>query len=375
MKIAVNTQLLIKGKLEGIGWFTYETLKRITQNHPEHQFYFIFDRPHHQDFIFGDHVTPLIAFPPAKHPYLWYLFFEWGVPYQLKKIKPDLFFSPDGWVPLTKKVKMVNVIHDLNFEHHPEFIAPTPLKYYQKYFHQFAQYPERIVTVSEFSKNDISNLYGVDKEKIDVVYNGSNTLYRPLTDDEKQQTREKYSSGNPYFLFVGLVHKRKNLQRILEAFDRFKEQDQEQYKMVVVGELKYMDAETESSYERMKYKDDVYFLGRKPIDELIMITGSATAMVYTSLFEGFGIPIVEAFQAETPLITSNITSMPEIAGDAASIVNPYEVEEIADAMLKMSKEPELVKQLIEKGKERATLFSWDLTAERVWQSIEKVLYS
>src|SRR5690606_10641387 len=170
----------------------------------------------------------------------------------------------------------------------------------------------RIVTVSEFSKNDISNLYGVDKEKIDVVYNGSNTLYRPLTDDEKQQTREKYSSGNPYFLFVGLVHKRKNLQRILEAFDRFKEQDQEQYKMVVVGELKYMDAETESSYERMKYKDDVYFLGRKPIDELIMITGSATAMVYTSLFEGFGIPIVEAFQAETPLITSNITSMPEI---------------------------------------------------------------
>lgn len=375
MKIAVNTRLLIKGKLEGIGWFTYETLKRITQNHPEHQFYFIFDRPHHQDFIFGDHVTPLIAFPPAKHPYLWYLFFEWGVPYQLKKIKPDLFFSPDGWVPLTKKVKMVNVIHDLNFEHHPEFIAPTPLKYYQNYFHQFAQYPERIVTVSEFSKNDISNLYGVDKEKIDVVYNGSNTLYRPLTDDEKQQTREKYSSGNPYFLFVGLVHKRKNLQRILEAFDRFKEQDQEQYKMVVVGELKYMDAETESSYERMKYKDDVYFLGRKPIDELIMITGSASAMVYTSLFEGFGIPIVEAFQAETPLITSNITSMPEIAGDAALIVNPYEVEEIADAMLKMSKEPELVKQLIEKGKERATLFSWDLTAERVWQSIEKVLYS
>ena len=74
MKIAVNTRLLIKGKLEGIGWFTYETLKRITQNHPEHQFYFIFDRPHHQDFIFGDHVTPLIAFPPAKHPYLWYLF-------------------------------------------------------------------------------------------------------------------------------------------------------------------------------------------------------------------------------------------------------------------------------------------------------------
>lgn len=375
MKIAVNTRLLIKGKLEGIGWFSYETLKRITQNHPEHQFYFIFDRPYHPDFVFGENIIPLTAYPPAKHPYLWYFFFEWGVPYQLRKIKPDLFFSPDGWVPLTKKVKMVNVIHDLNFEHHPEFIAPTPLKYYQKYFHQFAQFPERIVTVSEFSKNDISKLYGVDKERIDVVYNGSNTLYRPLTNIEKEQTKEKYSFGHPYFLFVGLVHKRKNLQRILKAFDQFKEQDKEQYKMVVVGELKYMDEETRESIENMKFKDDVIFLGRKPIDELIMITGSATAMVYTSLFEGFGIPILEAYQAETPLITSNITSMPEIAGDGALIVDPYQVREIADAMIKITKEPELVKELIEKGKRRATLFSWDLTAERVWQSIEKVLYS
>ncbi|HQQ21017.1 MAG TPA: glycosyltransferase family 1 protein, partial [Bacteroidales bacterium] len=322
-----------------------------------------------------ENIIPLTAYPPAKHPYLWYFFFEWGVPYQLRKIKPDLFFSPDGWVPLTKKVKMVNVIHDLNFEHHPEFIAPTPLKYYQKYFHQFAQYPERIVTVSEFSKNDISELYGVDKERIDVVYNGSNMLYRPLTDIEKEQTKGKYSFGYPYFLFVGLVHKRKNLQRILEAFDRFKEQDQEQYKMVVVGELKYMDEETRESIENMKFKDDVIFLGRKPIDELIMITGSATAMVYTSLFEGFGIPIVEAFQAGTPLITSNVTSMPEIAGDAALIVDPYQVQEIANTMIKITKEPELVKELIEKGKKRATLFSWDLTAERVWRSIEKVLYS
>lgn len=375
MKIAVNTRLLIKGKLEGIGWFSYETLKRITQNHPEHQFYFIFDRPYHPDFVFGENIIPLTAYPPAKHPYLWYFFFEWGVPYQLRKIKPDLFFSPDGWVPLTKKVKMVNVIHDLNFEHHPEFIAPTPLKYYQKYFHQFAQFPERIVTVSEFSKNDILKLYGVDKERIDVVYNGSNTLYRPLTNIEKEQTKEKYSFGHPYFLFVGLVHKRKNLQRILKAFDQFKEQDKEQYKMVVVGELKYMDEETRESIENMKFKDDVIFLGRKPIDELIMITGSATAMVYTSLFEGFGIPIVEAFQAGTPLITSNVTSMPEIAGDGALIVDPYQVREIADAMIKITKEPELVKELIEKGKRRATLFSWDLTAERVWQSIEKVLYS
>lgn len=91
MKIAVNTRLLLKDKLEGIGWFSYETLKRITQNHPEHDFYFIFDRPFHQDFVFGNNVTPIIGYPPARHPYLWYLFFEFGIPFHLNKIKPYFF--------------------------------------------------------------------------------------------------------------------------------------------------------------------------------------------------------------------------------------------------------------------------------------------
>lgn len=139
MKIAVNTRLLLKDKLEGIGWFSYETLKRITQNHPEHDFYFIFDRPFHQDFVFGNNVTPIIGYPPARHPYLWYLFFEFGIPFHLNKIKPDLFLSTDGWIPLHTNCKVVNVIHDLNFEHHPEFIAPKPLWYYKKFFHKFAE--------------------------------------------------------------------------------------------------------------------------------------------------------------------------------------------------------------------------------------------
>ncbi|HLV53533.1 MAG TPA: hypothetical protein VKY29_05905, partial [Cryomorphaceae bacterium] len=116
MKIAVNTRLLIKDKLEGIGWFSYETLRRLVEWMPETEFVFIFDRRPHPDFIFGDNVTPVVAHPQARHPLLWYLFFEYGVGAVLKKHRPDLFLSPDGWLCLRTDVKSLPVMHDLNFE-------------------------------------------------------------------------------------------------------------------------------------------------------------------------------------------------------------------------------------------------------------------
>lgn len=373
MKIAVNTRLLLKNKLEGIGWFSYETLKRITQNHPEHQFYFIFDRPYDPDFVFAENVTPLVAYPPARHPYLWYLFFEYGVPYHINKIKPDLFLSTDGWMPLHLKCKTIDVIHDINFEHHPEFITPKPLWYYRKYFHQFAEKATRIATVSEYSKQDIKNTYHINPDKIDVVYNGCNTLYRPLDDQEKQNIRNKYTQGAPYFLFVGLIHKRKNLERLFIAFDRFKKGDQKSTKFVVVGSLSCFEGDIEKTYINMEYKEDVIFLGRKEIEELIMITGAAEAMLYVSLYEGFGIPILEGFHAEIPVITSKATSMPEIAGDAALLVDPFSVEEITQSLIEISSNAELRSELVQKGRERKSDFSWDLTAELLWKTIEKTM--
>ena len=119
MKIAVNTRLLLKDKLEGIGWFSYETLKRITTQHPEHQFYFIFDRPFTDEFIFSYNIEPVVIGPPARHPVLWYYWFEFRLPGLLKKINPDIFLSPDGYLSLKSHFKSIAVIHDLNFIHYP----------------------------------------------------------------------------------------------------------------------------------------------------------------------------------------------------------------------------------------------------------------
>ena len=133
MKIAVNARFLLKGKLEGIGWFTHEVLKRVVQNHPEHEFIFIFDRPYHEDFIYGKNVTPIVVPPPARHPILWYIWFEWSVKLVLKKHKPDLFISTDGFLSLSTKVPQLLVIHDLAFEHFPEHL-PFKFRYYLRKF-------------------------------------------------------------------------------------------------------------------------------------------------------------------------------------------------------------------------------------------------
>lgn len=153
MKIAVNTRLLVKNKLEGIGWFSYETLKRITTQHPEHEFYFIFDRKHSDDFIFSDNVTPIELFPQARHPFLYYLWFEFSMPRLLKKLKPDLFLSPDGYLSLKSKIKSLVVFHDLNFEHYPEDIPWLERKNYKYFFPRYAKKADRIATVSEYSKD------------------------------------------------------------------------------------------------------------------------------------------------------------------------------------------------------------------------------
>ena len=130
MIIAVNTRLLLPEKLEGIGWFTRETLSRITNDHPEHQFLFIFDRPYADEFIFSGNITPIVLSPPTRHPILWFIWFELQIPRILRKYKADLFFSPDGYLSLNTRVRQLAAIHDINFAHRPKDLPWLKAKYY-----------------------------------------------------------------------------------------------------------------------------------------------------------------------------------------------------------------------------------------------------
>ena len=208
-------------------------------------------------------------------------------------------------------------------------------------------------------------------DRISVVYNGANETYAPFSDEQQTKVRQQYAQGCDFFLFVGLIHKRKNLDNIFRAFDLFKDRTDNSTKLVVVGDKKWWAGEIENAYLQMRHREDVIMLGRQQLEVVSALTASAVAMVYTSLFEGFGQPIIDSFNAHTPVITSNVTSMPEIAGGAAHLVDPYSVEQIAEAMYRLKTDDEYRNELIKKGIERENLFTWDRTANLLWQTIEK----
>jgi len=375
LKIAVNTRLLLKNKLEGIGWFSFETLRRITTQHKEHQFYFIFDRKYDESFIFSDNITPVVISPQARHPLLYYLWFEKSIPRLLKKLQPDLFFSPDGYLSLATPVKSMNVFHDLNFEHYPDDLPYPERTFYRHYFPLYAHKAHRIATVSEFSKRDIINQYHVPPDKIDVVYNGANERYQPIPGPEKALVRIKYSQGKPYFVFVGALHPRKNLTNLFRAYDLFRHETGIEYKLLIIGHKKWWTKQIREAYEAMTYKEEVIFCGRLDPAELNKVISAATALTYVSYFEGFGIPILEAFFCETPVITSNVTSMPEVAGDAAILVDPFSVKSICEGMKKVALDPALTSSLIERARIQRQKFSWQKSADLLWSSMEKALNS
>ena len=200
-------------------------------------------------------------------------------------------------------------------------------------------------------------------------------MFRPLSDVEKIIIRNKYSEGKPYFLFIGSIHKRKNIVNLLKAFDRFRSKSSTEFKLILAGTKRWWTKEMETAFSSMTFKSDVIFTGRIPDEELYGLTASAFALTYVSLFEGFGIPIVEAFRCAVPVICSNTTSMPEISGEAALLVNPLSVEEISNAMLELYGNEDLRKSLIEKGLKQKNLFNWDKTAEDLWQCMMKAAKS
>jgi glycosyltransferase involved in cell wall biosynthesis len=373
MVIAVNTRLLLQNRLEGIGWFMHENLRRITARHPEHNFLFLFDRPFSSEFVYGDNVLPLVVPPPTRHPVLWYLWFERILPGILKKHGAEIYVGPDGFMPLRSEIPCHITIHDINFHHRPGDLPRITRVYYQRYFKRFANRSQRIATVSVYSKNDISNSYGIDPDKIDVVYNGVNEIYSPLSPEEAERYRAMNTSGRPYFIFVGAMHPRKNLAGLLQAYDRFREMTGLDYRLVIVGEKMFLTAAMDRVLREMKFREEIIFYGRLSPEELRKALGASAGMTFIPLFEGFGIPLLEAMRCGVPVLASNVTSLPEIAGDAAVYVNPLDLEEIALGMKQLAEDEALRARLIKNGAVRSREFSWEKTSDLYWDSICRTL--
>lgn len=365
MRIGINTRSLLGQKMEGFGNYTLELVKRLTVAHPEHTFICYFDRPVDPQFSFGPNVICKSIFPPTRHPFLYVIWFQWSLKRAIQKDQLDVFWSPDGMFPLGIHIPVLATIHDLNFEHFPQDLPKWVAWYYKKYFPKFAKAANKIITVSQTTKDDITATYQIEQEKISVIYNGVNQAYQPLSSDEKIFFTQDENFPESYFLFVGSLHPRKNIHRLLEAYQQFATSDSETA-LVIVGSAMWDDQQFEIQAD---LKKRIYLLGHVDTQKLAFIMAAATAFVYIPYFEGFGMPLAEAMASQTPIIAGNKSCLPEIAADAALYVDPYNIEEIAKAMAQLKNDVALQSQLVEAGTKRALAFNWDHAAEKVWKEI------
>ena len=357
--------------MEGIARYNYETLKRMVLAHPEDEFFFLFDRPYSQEFIFADNVKPVKLFPPTRHPFLIIYWFEWAVYRWMKKKKPDVLLAGDTYMSLRSRIPTLLVCHDLAYLHYPLHIPFINRNYYRYFFPRFHRKARAIIAVSEYTKSDIIRQYGIGPEKITVAHNAPNGHFYPVDQDVQEMTRRELTGGNPYFVYLGSIHPRKNLENLIEGFNHFKEKGFGDHHLVILGRPAW---NTKSFYEtlsRSPFRHQILHLQINR-DELPRFIGSAEALCYISLFEGFGIPILEGFEAGVPVITSNVSSMPEVAGEAALLADPASPQNIGEAMYQIAADTKLRESCIRKGRERLNAFSWEHTATIIYDKLKSI---
>jgi len=370
LKIAINTRFLLPGQLEGFGWYTHEIVRRMVLAHPEDVFIFLFDRPFDERFVYADNVTPIVLTPRARFAPQFLAWFEWAVPRALKKYGAEVFFSPDSMCSLSTKVPTVMTCHDLVPLHFPDQVPMLHRHFLLHFLPKFLRRADRVLTVSEYVRQDIFKTCGISLEKISTVYNGCREVFRPLNEPDKQTVRVKFAEGKPYFFYAGAIHPRKNIPRLIRAFDLFKTKTSAPMKLLLAGRFAWQTGEVRSAYEQATHRADIHFLGYVSEENLSLLTASATALTYLSLSEGFGLPILEAMNCDTPVLAANASCLPEIAGDAALLVDPLSETAIADGLEKLWRDGAFAQKLVEKGRVRREQFSWDRAAKEVYEALK-----
>ena len=355
--IAINTRLLVPGKIEGIGRFTIEILKEWVKLWPDCTFYFLFDRQVSNEFIFAKNIVPVVLPPMARHPILYYIWFHIRVKRWLEQHDNMPIFSPEGYLPLGYKGQMFNVIHDLNFEENASHLPLAERYYYKTYFPKYAKTSTHIFTVSEFSKNSIEALYSIHPDKVSVTYNASNLPV--IIGDTIANTTE-------YILYVGSLHPRKNLKTLVAAFELLKaKKEYENLELWIAG----MNMWGNEDWQKNLNKKHIKLLGRVKDETLSKLYQSASLFCYPSLFEGFGLPIIEAQSFGCPVVCSNNSSLPEIANDSAILFDANNENELFHALHLVLSDEELRKELVAKGYKNTERFSWKKSANLIAQKI------
>lgn len=374
MRIAINARFTGQLATEGYGRFTNGLVHALSENHPNDQFVMMHDRPPLSIAgIRGRNITSTSRGPAARHPVLWKIWYDVSMPSMARKAGANLIFSPDGFCSLSTSIPQVLAIHDLAFLHYPSGINGLYRAYYRHYTPRFIRKAKHIITVSQFSKENIIQHYPHAKGKITVVHNAADDSFRPLEWKKKDLVKDEYAGGQEYFLYAGAIHPRKNLINLLKGFSWFKNRHRSNMKLVLAGRMAWGNDDFEKQLQLYKYRNDVVVTGYLADEHMQSLMAGAYAFIYPSYWEGFGLPVLEAMQSGVPVITSSNSSMPEVAGEAALYNEPADAEGWGKAMGLLYKDENLRSRLIIGGLERSRMFSWRESAATLRKVFDQVI--
>jgi glycosyltransferase involved in cell wall biosynthesis len=364
MRIAVNTRFSGLPESEGYAKFTNGLILNMSAQNPSDDYILMYDRPVTSS-IRNSNTSSMVSGPEARHPLLWKWWYDISLPRMARRAKAELIFSPDGFCSLRTSIPQVLAIHDLSFLHFPEGISSLYRRYYTFFTPSFISKAKHIITVSEFSAQDIIKHYPAARDKISVIYNDAEEGFKPVDWYEREEIKDRFAGGTEYFLFAGAIHPRKNLVNLLKGFSWFKKRHQSNMKLVLVGRMAWKNDEFRKQLETYKYRKDVILTGYLPQQDMFKLMAGAYALLYPSYWEGFGLPVLEAMRCGVPVITSGNSAMPEIAADAGIYVDPLDHEGWGRMMGLLFKDEAHRSDCIEKGLKRSREFSWAESAKKL----------
>ncbi|MBT8221032.1 MAG: glycosyltransferase family 4 protein [Bacteroidia bacterium] len=372
MTIVVNTRLLFADFLDGIGRLSYEVLKRLTQVRPNDKFILVYDRKHSKYFDFGANVEHVVIGPPARHPILWKIWFDYIIPKIIKRYQAECFISLDGFNSLSIDIPSIIFGHDIAPLHYPNHMKWSHRWYCRHYFPLFYRKADFIIANSNFTKHDIVTTLEIDPSKIYVAHSGRNDRFKPISLSQQEEIRAMFTDGEPFFVFTGTISPRKNLERLIDAFNLFKSNHSGQYHLMIIGKRGWKYAAIDEAIKQSAFSTHIHILTDVNDVMITKLVASSHAAIYVSLYEGFGLPIIEGMSAHVPVICSDVSSMPEVAGDAAILVDPEDVNDILKAMVSVTTNRILREALIEKGKNQIMKYDWNDQAHTLGQLLDEI---
>jgi glycosyltransferase involved in cell wall biosynthesis len=296
------------------------------------------------------------------------------VPLELRRERADLFHAPHYVLPALAPCRSVVTIHDCIHLRFPQYLPSRLGHTYARMALWVATHRSaRVLTVSEASKRDILEFFDVPESKITVIYNAIDERFseEPAA-DEVLRVKERYQLNDPFILYAGNIKPHKNLVRLIEAFSQIRQGPFQELKLLIIGDQISKLPALRRAVHQLKLHKHVRFLGYIPDETLAVLYRSAEVFVFPSLYEGFGLPPLEAMASGTPVVTSNVSSLPEVAGDAAVLVDPYDVDSIVEGLRRVLSDPALAAELRRKGLERAREFSWERSVAKTRQVYQQV---